>query len=291
MTSEPSGFRLPEGDPVRLSPQQLHACAYFAAEAVRAAGAVTLPYFRTSLAVTDKPTEFYDPVTIADQAAEDVIRARIRETFPEHGIFGEEDGYQPGDSPLTWVIDPIDGTGAFVTGMLHWGVLLALYDGARPIVGALYQPFTDELFWAWPGNSLYQRRSGWVDGRSDEEPIALTARECPDIGAAAFGCTGTHWFPERQRGAFSRVAAAVQNIRWGGDCYLYALIALGQMDLVVEWGLKAYDIQALIPLVENAGGIVTDWRGNSVHQGGGEIAAGDRRVHAQALALLAGGSV
>ena len=194
-------------------------------------------------------------------------------------MYGEEHGYEPGRSPLTWVIDPIDGTQAFITGMLHWGVLLALYDGARPVLGLMYQPFTDELFIGTPDSARYQRGA---------LTSALKVRACTALSEAALATTGLDYFSDTARECFLRVKAGARLTRFGGDCYIHALVAMGQLDLVVEWGLKPYDIQALIPIVQAAGGVITDWQGGDCSHGGAVICAGDARVHAEVVALLAG---
>ena len=276
----PMTLRLPVGTRVPLDDGALDEFEVFAIDCVRVAGAEALRHFRTGILAEDKGGEsFYNPVTEADRRAELAIRARVASRYPEHGLFGEEHGHEPGRSPLTWVIDPIDGTKAFLTGMLHWGVLLALYDGAQPVLGLMYQPFTDELFVGRPGGARYRR---------GEVARDLRVRECARLADAALASTGTDYFAPHALERFLQVKAGARLTRFGGDCYLYALLAMGQLDLVVEWGLKPYDIQAMIPIIRAAGGIVTAWDGGDCSQGGAVVAAGDARVHAEALALLAG---
>ena len=270
---------LPKGERVRLNDAQLAELTAFAIAAAAVGGLETLRYFRQGMAVDDKGgTAWYNPVTAADRDAEAVIRSRIAARYPEHGIYGEEQGYEPGRSPLTWVIDPIDGTKAFICGLLHWGVLLALYDGAEPVIGVLHQPFTDEYFIGTPGGSEYRR---------GPQRMALRVRPCAALDQAALATTGTDYFAADALLGFEEVKREVRMTRFGGDCYLYGLVAHGQLDLVVEWGLQPYDVQALIPIVRGAGGVITDWHGGDCCNGGSTLCAGDLRVHAAAMERLA----
>ena len=270
---------LAKGERVRLSDAQVAEFTAFAIAAAALAGLEALRYFRQGVAVEDKGGEaWYNPVTAADRDTEGVIRARIAARYPDHAIYGEEHGHEPGRSPLTWVIDPIDGTKAFISGMLHWGVLIALYDGAEPVIGVMHQPFTDEYFIGGPNGSEY-RRGG--------QRMALRVRPCGSVGAAALATTGTDYFSPEALARFQQLKAAVRMTRFGGDCYSYALVAHGQLDVVLEWGLKPYDIQALIPIVRGAGGLITDWQGGDCSNGGAVLCAGDPRVHEAVIALLA----
>jgi myo-inositol-1(or 4)-monophosphatase len=249
-----------------------------AVEFAIAAGKVTLPYFRERLDVDNKGAGgLFDPVTEADRAAEALIRSRIAERYPTHGIVGEEHGESSGSGP-TWVIDPIDGTRAFMSGMLHWGVLIAVFDGESPRIGVMYQPFTEELFVG--DNSSAEYRRGTLRR-------ALRVRACESLDVAVLASTGPDGFAKAgELDAFNRVSRAVRLTRFGGDCYLYCLLAMGQLDLAVEAGLKPYDIQALMPIIRGAGGIVTTWDGGNPAMGGRVVAAGDRRVHDAARRLL-----
>jgi myo-inositol-1(or 4)-monophosphatase len=254
--------------------------AYLAAaiEFAREAGTVILPHFRNELAVHNKSTDGgYDPVTVADKAAEAIIRAGIEKRFPTHGIFGEELGHQSG-AGLTWVIDPIDGTRAFVTGMVHWGVLIALFDGATPILGVMYQPFTDELFIGTNDAANYRR------GALER---TLKVRPCASVAEAVLASTSPQVFgsAEEQAG-FRAVRRRARLTRWGGDCYQYCMLAMGYVDVAVEASLQPYDVQALMPIIRGAGGIMTTWDGGDASMGGRVIAAGDARVHREAMALL-----
>ena len=207
-----------------------------------------------------------------------MIRDLIGARFPEHGIFGEEHGYEPGCSQLTWVIDPIDGTRGFITGQVHWGILVGLYDGEKAILGGMYQPFTGELFIGGP-------EGAW--GERGGKRRRLAVRPCADLADAVLYCTTPDMFRHAgELAAFERLAARVQLRRFGGDCYCYCMLAHGLVDLVVEADLQPYDVQGLIPVIEAAGGVITDWEGNTAAHGGRVVAAGDPRMHAAALAIL-----
>ena len=254
------------------------AFAQFALDAAHEAGVAILPHFRAAIDVEDKGgTRGYDPVTEADRAAEAVIRAAIARRYPDHGIEGEEHGRVAGRTPFTWVIDPIDGTRSFILGHLHWATLIALHDGERPIVGVTHQPYVGESFVAVNG------RSEWL---RDGERRSLRVRRCPHIDDAIVATTDPRLFVSpRQRHAYDATARA-RLVRFGGDCYCYTQVAMGLVDVVIETGLKAYDIQSLIPLIENAGGVVTNWEGGPCDRGGDVLACGDPALHAQLVAAI-----
>ena len=245
-----------------------------------AAGKAILPHFRVALNVADKGgARGYDPVTVADRAAEAVIRARITRAFPDHGIRGEEFGWQNGASHYTWVIDPIDGTRSFILGQMHWATLIALNDGERVVVGIAHQPYVGETFLAEAGAPAEWRR-----GR---ERHRLRTRRCRSVDDAVLACTDPTMFrTPRDRAALRRVTGQVRLTRWGGDCYVYCLLAMGLIDIVIESSLQAYDIQALIPIVESAGGAITSWNGGRCDEGGSVVACGDRALHAKVLKIL-----
>ncbi|HZI83288.1 MAG TPA: histidinol-phosphatase [Casimicrobiaceae bacterium] len=255
-------------------------CLDFARHLAAAAGAAILPHFRVPLEVQDKgDAGDYDPVTEADRAAERLIRESIARRFPEHRIRGEEEGISGGDSPLTWAIDPIDGTRSFVLGQLHWGTLIALHDGIRPVLGVAHQPFIGETFSAMAGREATWQRDG--------ERRTLRSRACPRLDEAMLACTTPDMFAtDARRAAFERVRARVRLTRFGSDCYGYCLLAMGLIDAVVESDLQAYDVQALIPIVEAAGGVITRWDGGPCDEGGDVVACGDRTLHTQVLAVL-----
>ena len=253
----------------------------FALATARAAGAAILPHFRAALAVDDKSGgKNYDPVTIADRAAEAVIRAAIAKAYPDHGIRGEEHGRRKGASRYTWVVDPIDGTRSFILGQMHWATLIALHDGERIVAGVAHQPYVGESFCATAGGDAEWRRGN--DRRK------LATRRCASTTDAVVACTDPKMFGPAGRAAFDRVANRARLTRWGGDCYAYCLLAMGLIDIVIEASLEAYDVQALIPIVEAAGGVMTGWTGDPCDEGGTVVACGDRALHPEVLALLAG---
>ena len=249
----------------------------FAGRTVQAAGAATLPFFRADVRIENKRDDGrFDPVTEADKAAETVIREALSETYPSHGVLGEEFGFQPGNG-LTWVIDPIDGTRAFMSGMLHWGVLLGLFDGETPIVGAMYQPYTGELFLGDGDQALFSR-----DG--ERRPISTSA--CVDLSESVLATTGFDWFSEEERVQFDRLRAQSRLCRLGGDCYIYGVVAMGYIHLGTDGSLNPYDIQALVPIVRGVGGVVTTYDGGNPSMGGAILASANPTLHAKALELI-----
>ena len=257
---------------------QLIETAHHLADAART---VTLAFFRSPGLVADsKGTGGFDPVTIADRLAEQRMREILAERRPDDGILGEEFGKQAGTSGLTWVLDPIDGTRAFFAGLPTWGVLIAVGNSDGPVLGIIDQPYIGERFIGGLGIAELQGPRGIVPLRTrPARPLAdaILMSTFPEVGTAADGA------------AFHRVAAAARLTRYGTDCYGYAMVALGQADLVIEAGLQAYDIQAPIAVIEAAGGVVTDWQGRPVHNGGNAVAAANSAIHAEALALLNAG--
>lgn len=233
------------------------------------------PYFRAHGTIDNKHESGYDPVTQADRHAEEAMRELIDQTYPAHGILGEEHGHKPADGvSLTWVLDPIDGTRSFITGFPTWGTLIALNDGSGPIIGIMDQPFTGERFVGSP-------RGAYL---GDER---LRTRPCASLDdAVLYATTPDMFITPAEREAFRRAEDQVRLRRFGGDCYSYVMLAMGHVDLVIEAAMQPYDIQALIPIVENAGGIVTNWEGDSANDGGQILAAGDPDMHTAALALL-----
>lgn len=257
-----------------LSQEQLTPYLAFAGQLADAAALAIKPHFRAPLAVTDKGAGLYDPVTVADQAAERAMRELIQQHYPEHGILGEEEESFRGSSPLTWVLDPIDGTRAFITGLPLWGTLIALNDGQRPRLGIMNQPHTGERF---SGNG----QAAWLNGQP------LRTRTCPSLAQARLMCTTPDMFTSAaEHQAFQHIADQVQLLRFGGDCYAYCMLAAGLVDVVMEASLQPYDVQALIPIVEGAGGRITTWEGGDAQHGGRVIACGDPALHALVLEQL-----
>ncbi|MDD1499655.1 histidinol-phosphatase [Agrobacterium sp. CNPSo 3708] len=244
-----------------------------------AAKAETLPRFRTGIAVDNKQAGGYDPVTEGDQAAEAAIRALITERFPDHGILGEEHGSIGLDREHVWVIDPIDGTRAFISGVPVWGTLIGFQSGGRARMGLMDQPFTGERYYA-------DGEKAWYKGPEGEKEIRT--RACRSLSDAILFTTSPHIFTAPEAERYGAVQDKVRLFRYGVDCYAYALLAAGHVDLVIESGLKPYDVGALIPIIEQAGGIITTWDGGRPEGAGRIIAAGSKAVHEEALALLSG---
>ncbi|MBV1906948.1 MAG: inositol monophosphatase family protein [Pseudomonadales bacterium] len=261
-----------------VSESELTKYKAFALELAELGGAAALPYFRNKYEVENKLGEAdFDPVTIADKSAELSMRKAIEFRYPSHAIYGEEHGLTPG-SDLTWVLDPIDGTRAFITGMLHWGVLVALFDGEEPIIGVMHQPFTNEFF---VGDNYSAEYIKGVQHRT------LQVRSCGSIREAVLASTGPQFFSkEEELGAFLELEQSVRLLRYGGDCYIYCMLAMGQLDLVAEAGLSPYDIQALIPIIRGAGGHIATWDDKNPSMGGRILAAGDKQVFSQAMQTL-----
>jgi len=238
----------------------------------------SLPYFRQPVTVANKDKDRFDPVTVADIKTEQGLRAHIAAKFPDHAIYGEEHGCAGAESDTMWVIDPIDGTRAFISGMPVWGTLVGLLHKGRAVAGMMAQPFTRELFFANAEGSFYHR-----DGQALQR---LAVRQTTDLAAATLFSTAPSLFDENTGPAFSRLEQAVQMTRYGTDCYAFAMLAAGCVDLVVEVGLKPHDIVALIPIIEQAGGMITQWNGQPAEQGGNIIAAANPQLYASALQKL-----
>ena len=252
--------------------------AAFVDKLADASGEALLPFFRTSLTVENKsPGGAFDPVTAADRAAEVAMRALIRRAFPEHGIMGEEFGSERNDAEYVWVLDPIDGTKSFISGMPAWGTLIALTRFGEPVYGMMHQPFTRERFTGDGGAAHYR---GPADSRE------LRVRPCKDLADAVLFTTSPLLMSASDREMFARVESAVRLSRYGGDCYAYCMLAAGHIDLVIESELKPHDVIPLIPIINGAGGIVTTWDGGPAERGGRVVVAGDRRVHEAAMAML-----
>jgi histidinol phosphatase-like enzyme (inositol monophosphatase family) len=252
--------------------------ADFLVELAAVAARETLPRFRQTLDIEDKQLRgVFDPVTIADRAAEEAMRALINARYPDHGILGEEFGAERTDAEYVWVLDPVDGTRAFISGLPVWGTLAGLTRHGRAVLGMMAQPFTGELFCG-------DGASAWYTGPGGAR--ALKTRVNGDLASATLMTTTPALFKGAEAEAYQRVERAVRMPRYGADCYAYCMVASGHVDLVIETGLAPYDIVALIPIIEGAGGIVTNWEGAPAEAGGRVVAAGDKRLHAAALALL-----
>jgi myo-inositol-1(or 4)-monophosphatase len=250
----------------------------FIRELARVSGEAILPFFRSAIGVENKAgVGLFDPVTEGDRAGEVAMRQLIKRTFPAHGIVGEEYGTDNGEAEHVWVLDPIDGTKAFIAGIPVWGTLIGLSRKGHAVFGMMHQPFIREKFW---GDGAAARYEGPAGARS------LHVRPCASLSEATIMTTSPRLFDTETRARFDAVEAECRTYRYGADCYAYCMLAAGHVDLVVEAGLKSYDILPLIPIIEGAGGVVTNWDGGPAAQGGRILAAGDKRVHAQALKLL-----
>jgi histidinol phosphatase-like enzyme (inositol monophosphatase family) len=254
----------------------------FAHRLADAAGEVIRPYFRRRIDVIDKGKGAFDPVTAADRGAEEALRALIARERPGDAILGEEYGHTPGTSGRTWVLDPVDGTRAFITGRHTWGTLIALEEDGRRVLGIIDQPVLRERFIGFDGKA---------DMHAEGAVAPLRTRSRERLADAIVSTTHPWgYFTDGERESFEALAHASRMSYFGGDCYAYGLLAMGYIDLIAESGLRAWDVAALIPVVEGAGGVVSDWNGNPVPpEGGHVIAAGDARVHAEAVKMLRAG--
>jgi inositol-phosphate phosphatase/L-galactose 1-phosphate phosphatase/histidinol-phosphatase len=254
---------------------ELDAFLALASDLADAAGEAIRPHFRQRIAVDDKAD--LSPVTIADRNAEAAMRPLIAARFPDHGIIGEEYGAERETAEFVWVLDPIDGTKSFISGVPLFGTLIALANRGRPILGIIDQPISRER---WIGAA---GRPTLFNGA----PVRV--RPCASLAAATLFATSPDMFVGADREAFGRVAEAAKLVRFGADCYAYGLLALGFVDLVIEASLKPYDFSAMLPIIEGAGGIASDWHGAKLTVGsdGRVVVAGDRRTHEAALRLLA----
>ncbi len=237
-----------------------------------------LPLFRTEIEIEDKadPGSF-DPVTQADRNAEQAIREKLAALVPDHGIIGEEFGVKPAapdtELPMHWVLDPIDGTRGFMAGFPTWGTLIGLLRDNKPLIGMMNQPFTGERYWSWA-----KADSAFYSGPEGKKQ--LQTRSCKSLDQAVMSTTATDMFKTPyQKNIYKTIEQQSKLTRYSGDCYAYCLLAAGHLDLVIEAGLKIYDIAPLIPIIESAGGIVTSWTGEPVTAGGDVIACGDPALH------------
>ena len=251
----------------------MHTLADLSAETI-------LPFFRAQPEVTNKRSgASLDPVTQADRSAEAVIRSAIKAQYPSHGVLGEEYGTDEGDGEHLWIIDPIDGTKGFISGLPTWGTLIGLQVSGQMELGLMNQPYTGERYVASRLGATLTDRFGTQ---------GLQVRECADLEQAMICATHPDMFSDGiESSGFASVSGQARLTRFGTDCYGYCSLAAGHLDLVIEAGLAPYDILPLIPIVEAAGGMVTDWNGDSATRATRVIAAGDPRVHEATLELLA----
>jgi myo-inositol-1(or 4)-monophosphatase len=254
--------------------EQLQAFSLTLAEV---AGAAILPHFRKATPVDNKLSQGWDPVTAGDKDAEIAIRAQIEKHFPTHGIIGEEFGTKAGSSAYTWVLDPIDGTRAFVIGIPTWATLIGLYKDGKPFMGVMCQPHVGETFYGGPQGAFLRHGSTTTRLRcAANKPIA----------SALAGTTSPHLF--KNQGAIEALRQRVQLLRYGGDAYFFALVAAGHLDIALDAGLQIYDVAALIPIIRGAGAIVGTWDGKDESQGGNILAASSQQLFESAQAVLNG---
>lgn len=259
-----------------LSAEQIEHLKAFSCTLADAAAEVSMRYFRQPFTVDDKDKgDGFDPVTRADQGAEKAIRALIEDHFPDHGIFGEEFGVKTGAGEFEWVLDPIDGTRAFISGLPTWGTLIALKYQGEPVIGLIDQPY------------LKERYLGWTTGASLNGK-AISTRPCATLATATLSTTDANLFTAEERPLFDQVLKSVRLARYGMDCYAYAIVASGHMDVVIESGLKPYDLMALIPVVRGAGGMMTNWHGDAPTTDGRLVAMGDAALETEILTHLSG---
>ena len=263
-------------------PRELVADMYlqFAEELADAAGEAIRPWFRSDLDIERKGDG--SPVTQADRAAETAIRERICSRYPSHGIVGEEFGSEQADAEWVWVIDPIDGTGAFISGLPTFGTLIGLVRDGLPVIGVLDQPILTER---WTGLSFPD-----LPLRATHNSHVVHTSPTGDLGESIGFASDPTMFEAEEREAWNRLMSSLYRARYGIDCYAYGLLASGFVDIVCEASLKTWDYMALVPIVRGAGGQMTDWAGDELTQGSGDqvLASASQRLHRAALARLCG---
>ncbi len=252
----------------------------FALELAEASAREILPFFRKHISVDVKASVVWDPVTEGDRAGERIMRQMIEARFPDHGIHGEEYGLKPSRSGLTWVLDPVDGTRAFISGMPTWATLIGLNFEDRPTVGVMNQPFVGETFYGNPDGA-------WSRHRGMERK--LTTRPARPLAQATFTTTAPELYRnEAEKGVLKRLTHAARLTRYGGDAYFFCVLAAGQIDVAVDAHMEPYDIAPLMPIIEGAGGIVTTWERGDAAKGGNVIAASSPALYEEALTVIHG---
>lgn len=258
-----------------LSNAEIEELKAFACQLADAAATISLKYFRQTVPVDNKLSDGgFDPVTQADRGAEQAIRDLIESRYPEHQIFGEEFGRKRTDSPFEWVLDPIDGTRAFISGLPTWGTLIGLRYEGEPIIGVIDQPYVRERYLGWYAATA---SGATLNGNP------ISTRACPTMAAATLSTTDPDLFKDFERPLFDELLAQSKLVRYGLDCYAYAILASGFFDVILESGLEPYDMMALIPVVRGAGGSATGWSGESPGASGRLLAVGDPALTQQLL--------
>ena len=249
----------------------------FAHRLAECAGEAILPHFRSRGDVTNKAVGGFDPVTEADRGAERAMRDLIEAEFPDHGVLGEEFPERPAQGPYRWVLDPIDGTRAFIIGLPIWGTLIGLTHNGQPLLGLMDQPYLGERFWNDGEKAFFRNRHG---------EHQIRTRSCPSLDDAILTATTPDMFKQGDAEHFQKLSKICRMTRYGGDCYFYCMLAMGLVDIVAESGLKSFDIAALVPIIEAAGGRVTTWDGGDPMSGGRILAVGDPTLHEPAMRIL-----
>ena len=262
----------------------------FANELADAAAEITIPLFRQPLDISSKLQDGFDPVTKADKDTEQKLRSMIEARYPDHAILGEEFGFKVGTG-YQWTIDPIDGTRAYISGMPSWGTLIALSkiteDGSLiSLMGLADQPYIKERYFGWMSDDTSEASEASLTSERKDKKTLVT-RSCQALEAAVLATTDSNLFINTPtESLWLNISSQTRLNRYGGDWYNYMLLAGGHIDVVIEQGLQAYDIQALIPIISAAGGQVSDWQGNTPIEGGEVLACGDANLHAQIIKLL-----
>lgn len=252
--------------------------ADFARGLARAAGDAILPHFRMGGDIDNKAGSGFDPVTEADRAAERVMRDMIERRYPDHGIVGEEFGPKLSRSPFTWILDPIDGTRSFICGIPTWTTLIGLARDGEARLGVVSQPFVEEMFIGGPFGS-------WSEHKGARRKLAV--KPAASLSAALLTTVAPEIYKTSfQKAVLERLQSATRMIRFGGDAYFFAMLAAGRIDIAMDAGLQTYDIAALVPLIANAGGVVTTWDGGPPTGGGDIIAAASPALHEAALEII-----
>jgi myo-inositol-1(or 4)-monophosphatase len=251
----------------------------FAQALAIAAGEAILPHFRKNAPIDVKDHVSWDPVTEGDRAGERAIRALIEQHHPDHGIIGEEYGTKSGKSNFTWILDPVDGTRAFVIGLPTWTTLIGLYENGEPRLGVMYQPFIGDMFYGNP-NGAWQSHGGHVE--------KLQVSRCTDLDQAMLGTTSPHLYKGKDREGFDNLRHTVKMTRYGGDAYFFSLVAAGHLDIAMDAGLQIYDIAALLPIMRGAGATVGTWNGKNPNEGGHILAAATPELFELAREMMSG---
>jgi histidinol phosphatase-like enzyme (inositol monophosphatase family) len=252
---------------------ELQELTAFALHLADSAAREILPHFRKNVPVDVKAAETWDPVTEGDRAGERAIRHLIEKHYPTHGIVGEEYGTKTGTSGLTWILDPVDGTRAFVIGLPTWATLIALYDDGQPVLGVMCQPFVGDTFYG-------HTEGAWLNHRGNVQSIKVApARKLADCLG---GTTSPHLYKGEDAIAFENLRSKMKSMRYGLDCYSFSLMAAGHLDVAMDPVLQIYDIAALIPIMEGAGGVVSTWTDNDPRMGGNVLAASSQSLFDEA---------